>query len=193
MRQLVLVFLCTVFSLQGFASAEYDFYSPDRKIHVTVKETRNSISYALSYNGTAIIQQSALGLESTTRSLYEGGIKKVEKSTFKETWQPLFGKKSQVLNYYNQAIFYVQTEKGKIFNNYAVQKFKNQPYVLDEYGGIGWVFKSLSVAKNNSDQNIYIQSIKLNGQSLDRFWITHQEIIAGGILEMEMGPTPNIK
>ena len=39
----------------------------------------------------------------------------------------------------------------------------------------------------------HIQSIKLNGQSLDRFWITHQEIIAGGILEMVMGPTPNIK
>lgn len=35
-------------------------------------------------------------------------------------------------------------EKGKIFTNYAVQKFKNQPYVLDEYGGIGWVSKSLS-------------------------------------------------
>ena len=112
MRQIVLVFLCTVFSFQGFASAIYDLYSPDRKIHVTVKETGNSISYALSYNGTAIIQQSALGLESTTLSFYEGGVKKVEKSTFQETWQPLFGKKNKVLNHYNQSIFYIQTEKG---------------------------------------------------------------------------------
>ena len=116
MRQLVVGFLCTVFSAQGFALAEYDLYSPDRKIHVTVKETGNSISYALSYNGTEIIQQSALGLESTTLSFYEDGVKKVEKSTFKETWQPLFGKKSQVLNHYNQAIFYIQTEKGLEFN-----------------------------------------------------------------------------
>jgi len=116
MRQLVIGFLCIFFSVEGFASAEYDLYSPDRKIHVTVKETGNSISYELSYNGTAIIQQSALGLESTTLSFYEGGIKKVEKSTFKETWRPLFGKKSQVLNHYNQAIFYVQTEKGLQFN-----------------------------------------------------------------------------
>ena len=84
MQQLVVGFLCTVFSFQGFASAEYDLYSPDRKIHVTVKETRNSISYALSYNGRAIIQQSALGLASTTLSFYEGGIKKVEKSAIGE-------------------------------------------------------------------------------------------------------------
>ncbi len=45
-------------------------------------------------------------------------------------------------------------------------------------------------AHNNSPENIYIQSMKLNGLPLDRFWITHQEIVAGGLLEMEMGPKP---
>ena len=69
--------------------------------------------------------------------------------------------------------------------------FEKANIFLDQRYATGKTFAI--VAKNNSDQNIYIQSIKLNGQSLDRFWITHQEIIAGGILEMEMGPTPNIK
>jgi predicted alpha-1,2-mannosidase len=46
-------------------------------------------------------------------------------------------------------------------------------------------------AQNNSVKNIYIQSIKLNGNPLNRFWITHDEITKGGILEMEMGPKPN--
>ena len=46
------------------------------------------------------------------------------------------------------------------------------------------------VAGNNSDRNIYIQSMKLNGAPLERFRITHQEIAAGGTLEMEMGPEP---
>ncbi|MBT3380105.1 MAG: glycoside hydrolase family 92 protein [Lentisphaerae bacterium] len=45
-------------------------------------------------------------------------------------------------------------------------------------------------ATNNSETNLYIQSMKLNGKALDRFWITHQEIAAGGMLEMEMGPEP---
>jgi putative alpha-1,2-mannosidase len=46
------------------------------------------------------------------------------------------------------------------------------------------------VANNNSAENIYIQSIKLNGKTLDRFWITHGEIVSGGKLEMEMGSEP---
>lgn len=46
------------------------------------------------------------------------------------------------------------------------------------------------VAKNNSAENIYIQSIRLNGKPLDRFYILHDEIVFGGILELEMGPKP---
>ncbi|WP_372751882.1 GH92 family glycosyl hydrolase [Labilibaculum sp.] len=48
-------------------------------------------------------------------------------------------------------------------------------------------------AKNNSSENIYIQSMKLNGKVLDRFWITHEEIVAGGTLEMEMGSQAKIQ
>ncbi len=46
------------------------------------------------------------------------------------------------------------------------------------------------IAKNNSPENIYIQSMKLNGKPLKRFWITHEEIVTGGKLEMEMGHKP---
>lgn len=45
-------------------------------------------------------------------------------------------------------------------------------------------------AVNNSDENIYVQSVKLNGETLRRTWITHDEITAGGILEFKMGPYP---
>lgn len=46
-------------------------------------------------------------------------------------------------------------------------------------------------AHNASNQNIYIQSAKLNGQPLNRAWITHDEIVHGGTLEFEMGILPN--
>lgn len=39
---------------------------------------------------------------------------------------------------------------------------------------------------NASPQNIYIQSVKLNGKNLKRSWITHEEIINGGMLEFVM-------
>jgi predicted alpha-1,2-mannosidase len=47
-------------------------------------------------------------------------------------------------------------------------------------------------APNNSKTNIYIQSVKLNGKELKRAWITHDEVVAGGLLEFDMGPEPNM-
>lgn len=46
------------------------------------------------------------------------------------------------------------------------------------------------VAKNNSPENVYIQSVKLNGKPLDRLWISHEEITRGGVLEFTMGNQP---
>lgn len=46
-------------------------------------------------------------------------------------------------------------------------------------------------APQASKENKYIQEVKLNGQALDRSYITHQEIIDGGTLEFTMGPQPN--
>ncbi len=61
---------------------------------------------------------------------------------------------------------------------------------LDEtyYNGNKFIIE----AKNNSPENVYIQSMKLNGKELDRFWLMHHEIVAGGVLEMEMGAEPKL-
>jgi predicted alpha-1,2-mannosidase len=47
------------------------------------------------------------------------------------------------------------------------------------------------VAKNNSDQNLYIQSATLNGKPYSRSWISYADIAAGGKLVLTMSPTPN--
>lgn len=39
--------------------------------------------------------------------------------------------------------------------------------------------------------SIYIQSVTLNGKKLDRLWVKHSEIGAGGSLVFELGPEPN--
>ena len=46
-------------------------------------------------------------------------------------------------------------------------------------------------AKNYSKENKYIQSASLNGKKLDRSWFTHDELMAGGVLELTMGDKPN--
>lgn len=47
------------------------------------------------------------------------------------------------------------------------------------------------IADGVSDENIYIKSVSLNGEPLERSYISHKEIIAGGELIFEMGSAPN--
>ena len=47
------------------------------------------------------------------------------------------------------------------------------------------------VAENNSAENCYIQSARLNGKELTRSWFIHADIVAGGELYFRMGPKPN--
>jgi predicted alpha-1,2-mannosidase len=47
------------------------------------------------------------------------------------------------------------------------------------------------IAKDNSSQNMYVQSATLNGKPLTRSWFSHAELAAGGELVLNMGPKPN--
>ena len=47
------------------------------------------------------------------------------------------------------------------------------------------------IAENNSDKNIYIQSVTLNGKKHNYSYITHKQIMDGGELKFVMGPKPN--
>ncbi len=47
------------------------------------------------------------------------------------------------------------------------------------------------IAKNTSATNCYVQTVTLNSQPLNRCWIKHEEIVAGGTLEFTMGSEPN--
>ena len=46
-------------------------------------------------------------------------------------------------------------------------------------------------APKNSDRNIYVQRLTLNGKAIDRAYLRHSEIAGGGTLEFEMGPQPS--
>jgi predicted alpha-1,2-mannosidase len=47
------------------------------------------------------------------------------------------------------------------------------------------------VAHHTSQDNKYVQSIRLNGRPLAQVWFRHADIAKGGTLEMTMGDTPN--
>ncbi len=47
------------------------------------------------------------------------------------------------------------------------------------------------IAKNNSSENLYLQSARLNGEMLRKASFSHSDILEGGTLEFEMGAIPN--
>lgn len=42
------------------------------------------------------------------------------------------------------------------------------------------------IANGNSGENKYIKSMKLNGKKLDKPFLSHQELMQGGTLELDM-------
>jgi predicted alpha-1,2-mannosidase len=46
-------------------------------------------------------------------------------------------------------------------------------------------------ARNNGPQNPYIQSVTLNGKPYTNSFLLHRDIVAGGTLQLTMGPQPN--
>ena len=44
---------------------------------------------------------------------------------------------------------------------------------------------------NNSDKNIYVQSVTLNGKRYDKSYIDYRDIVAGGTLTLVMGSQPS--
>jgi predicted alpha-1,2-mannosidase len=54
--------------------------------------------------------------------------------------------------------------------------------------------KSFTIdAKNQSDKNVYVQKVVLNGVELNRLYITQEDILKGGTLQFFMGSKPNKK
>ena len=47
------------------------------------------------------------------------------------------------------------------------------------------------ITRNNSVENLYIQSAKLNDEPLNSWWFTHKSLVEGGTLVLDMGSQPN--
>lgn len=45
-------------------------------------------------------------------------------------------------------------------------------------------------APNNSDKNIYVRSVRVNGQPISRSYLRHSELTNGGVIEFEMSDKP---
>jgi putative alpha-1,2-mannosidase len=45
------------------------------------------------------------------------------------------------------------------------------------------------IARNQSSENIYVTSVSVNGKTLQNSTLTHEELVSGGEIIFEMGPS----
>lgn len=79
--------------------------SPNGKLTLTTRlSDKGVLSYALSRDGKAVINESRLGLAFVDqKGLMDGFIiDKIDTSTFHEQWKPVWGEVSMIVNYYKQ-------------------------------------------------------------------------------------------
>ena len=68
-------------------------------------------------------------------------------------------------------------------------KFEKVTINLDPTSSSG---KKLTIeTRNNSKDNVYVQSLTFNGKSLDACWLDRNAMMQGGTLVFDMGKTPN--
>lgn len=102
MKKSFILFLLISFTL-NFMNAE-ELFSPDKKFKMNFFVKSGVPIYELSYKGKAVIKESRLGLELKELENFVSGfeLKNVEKSSFDETWQPVWGEWKEIRNNYNE-------------------------------------------------------------------------------------------
>ena len=138
MKKLILLIGIMFLSL---AARGEELLSPDGrfKLNFSLKEGHIPV-YALQYDGKDVIRESRLGFQLNNSGLHDWFEQtSVERSTFDETWTPVWGEESQIRNHYNEmAVTLRQTSSDR----YMVIRFRlfddglGFRYEFPRYGGL---------------------------------------------------------
>ena len=120
MRKIIL--LMSIFAIHLSMAQQQS--SPDGNVVLTFSlKADGTPSYKVTYKNKAVINESTLGFTLKKAEPLTQNLKKVEpltqnfkvvdtkKSTFKETWKPVWGEESEILNHYNELLVQLQQEK----------------------------------------------------------------------------------
>ncbi len=101
-----------VFSAVCFGAAEIDLKSPSGKVIVTLSLADGTPQWELNYNDRKILKPSRIGV--VLDEAYQGGFSVVgkKKATSDNTWNPVWGRFSEVRNHYNELIWQLKEKQG---------------------------------------------------------------------------------
>ena len=113
MKRLLLL-LTTLLLLQPLAARE-ELSSPGNVLTLTFDVADGIPRYALSYKGRAVVLPSRLGFElKNAPALLDGfTLQSAERSSFDETWEPVWGETATIRNHYNELAVTLE-QQGRI-------------------------------------------------------------------------------
>ncbi len=93
---------------------DFSVVSPNGKVSVMFSVLDGVAHYSVSYNNAGIIEPSALGFQLKDSLPIRDGIKVIgtERDTFDQTWKPVWGKRSEIRNFYNKMTVNLQEKES---------------------------------------------------------------------------------
>ena len=116
MKQYTILFLLSVVSFVNAQSLQ----SPSKEITLDFKLTSSGVpSYSVTYKSKPIVLESLLGLKlkETTDLATNFKVESTANATFNESWKPVLGEQSSIVNHYNEmTVALVQDKTGRKLN-----------------------------------------------------------------------------
>ena len=100
-----IIFLMSIFAVHLIMAQQQS--SPDGSVMLSFSlKSDGTPSYKVSYKNKPVINESTLGFTLKKAEPLTNNFKVVDtkKSTFKETWKPVWGEESEILNHYNELL-----------------------------------------------------------------------------------------
>ena len=107
-----IIFLMSIFAAHLTMAQQQS--SPDGNVMLSFSlKSDGTPSYKVTYKNKPVINESTLGFTLKKAEPLTQNFKVVDtkKSTFKETWKPVWGEESEILNHYNELLVQLQQEK----------------------------------------------------------------------------------
>ena len=111
----LLLLLAVGFTAQGQTAREL-LKSPDGRLELRFMLEDSCPQYALYRDGKAVVLPSKMGftLEWRDDMAHAFVLKDVERSTFDETWQPVWGEEANIRNHYNEMLVTLEQPAGAV-------------------------------------------------------------------------------
>ena len=119
-----LLFLLMAFVLN--TSYSQNIQSPSKKIAVDFKLTSSGqASYSVKYKGNTVISESTLGIKLKDKPALDANfeIENTKTSTFNESWKPVLGEQSSIVNHYNELTISLNQKETQIKMNIIFRVF----------------------------------------------------------------------